>query len=253
MGADIHKDTTDTVRIQARSTRRPNKKSKKTTKEDFVTSVPPKQLLEQNDIKMEAHEERSEDWKFVKVLGEGTFGQVKLLENVRTKELLALREVKRHETSFEVPTAKVEVVVYSQMNHQNVITKAARSRSTLAVSPKRRPKTTSHSLEEGVDYLHSRGVAHRDLKPQNVLLTEDNVVKLADFGMAALFVVEGEEVAVKGCVGTVHYMTPKVFESPFYNGPPVDLWACGVILFGMSTAGAFPCDSDDSLDHNCSL
>ncbi|XP_076038546.1 serine/threonine-protein kinase grp-like [Oratosquilla oratoria] len=106
---------------------------------------------------------------------------------------------------------------------------------------------------EGVDYLHSRGVAHRDLKPQNILLTEDNVVKIADFGLAAFFVVEGEEVAVRGCVGTVHYTAPEVFESPFYNGPSVDLWACGVILFGMSTAGAFPWNSDDSLDPNYSL
>ncbi|XP_076038991.1 uncharacterized protein LOC143024107 [Oratosquilla oratoria] len=89
----------------------------------------------------------------------------------------------------------------------------------------------------GVEHLHARGVAHRDLKPANLLLTEDKILKIADFGLADLFVLKGEEVRLQGTVGTPAYMAPEVLSGSTYLGPPVDLWSCGVILFNLLTRG----------------
>ncbi|XP_076039293.1 serine/threonine-protein kinase Chk1-like [Oratosquilla oratoria] len=92
-----------------------------------------------------------------------------------------------------------------------------------------------HQLMVGVEHLHERGVAHRDLKPTNLLRTEDRVIKIADFGLAEVFVVGGEEFRLEGIVGTPAYMAPEIIRAPTYLGPPVDLWSCGVILVNLLT------------------
>ncbi|XP_076028993.1 serine/threonine-protein kinase grp-like [Oratosquilla oratoria] len=91
-------------------------------------------------------------------------------------------------------------------------------------------------LRSAVDYLHSRGVAHRDLKPENLLPMGEGVLKVADFDLAAVFIVDGKEVQLKGRVGTKTYMAPEVLlKASKYSAPPTDLWSCGVILFNMVT------------------
>ncbi|XP_076047403.1 serine/threonine-protein kinase Chk1-like [Oratosquilla oratoria] len=90
-------------------------------------------------------------------------------------------------------------------------------------------------LMQGVHYLHSRGVIHRDLKPGNLLLTEKKVLKISDFGLSCVFIDNGQEVCLMGRVGSCVFMAPEVIRELTYRGPPVDLWAYGVILFLMIT------------------
>ncbi|XP_076037327.1 uncharacterized protein LOC143022833 [Oratosquilla oratoria] len=85
--------------------------------------------------------------------------------------------------------------------------------------------------------MHSRGVIHRDLKPDNILLTEDRVVKIADLGLCSVYIWKGVEIYLSGFSGTLSYMAPEVFTGKKYRGPPIDMWACGIILFNMMTAG----------------
>ncbi|XP_076039404.1 serine/threonine-protein kinase Chk1-like [Oratosquilla oratoria] len=92
-------------------------------------------------------------------------------------------------------------------------------------------------LMEGVAYLHSRGVAHRDLKLENLLLTAQKVFKIADLGLADVFLVNGEEVQLSGTVGSRAFMAPEVIQCSGYSGPPVDLWSCGIIFFNLTTKG----------------
>ncbi|XP_018593747.1 calcium/calmodulin-dependent protein kinase type II delta 2 chain isoform X7 [Scleropages formosus] len=92
----------------------------------------------------------------------------------------------------------------------------------------------SHCIQqilEAVLHCHQMGVVHRDLKPENLLLAsklKGAAVKLADFGLA--IEVQGEQQAWFGFAGTPGYLSPEVLRKDAY-GKPVDMWACGVILY----------------------
>ncbi|KAL7075958.1 hypothetical protein ACQ4LE_004202 [Meloidogyne hapla] len=84
---------------------------------------------------------------------------------------------------------------------------------------------------ESIAYCHDNSVVHRDLKPENLLLAsraKGASVKLADFGLA--IEVKGEDEAWYGFAGTPGYLSPEVLKKDPY-GKPVDIWACGVILY----------------------
>jgi len=92
----------------------------------------------------------------------------------------------------------------------------------------------SHCIQqilESVNHCHQNGVVHRDLKPENLLLAskaKGAAVKLADFGLA--IEVQGDQQAWFGFAGTPGYLSPEVLKKEPY-GKPVDIWACGVILY----------------------
>ncbi|CAF3996575.1 unnamed protein product [Rotaria sp. Silwood2] len=92
----------------------------------------------------------------------------------------------------------------------------------------------SHCIQqvlEAVRHCHESNIVHRDLKPENLLLaskTKGAAVKLADFGLA--IEVNGEQTQWYGFAGTPGYLSPEVLKKEPY-GKPVDIWACGVILY----------------------
>ncbi|XP_044011093.1 calcium/calmodulin-dependent protein kinase type II delta chain isoform X4 [Aphidius gifuensis] len=92
----------------------------------------------------------------------------------------------------------------------------------------------SHCIQqilESVHHCHHNGIVHRDLKPENLLLAskaKGAAVKLADFGLA--IEMQGDAQAWYGFAGTPGYLSPEVLKKEPY-GKPVDIWACGVILY----------------------
>ncbi|XP_069171836.1 calcium/calmodulin-dependent protein kinase type II alpha chain isoform X8 [Procambarus clarkii] len=92
----------------------------------------------------------------------------------------------------------------------------------------------SHCIQqilESVNHCHHNNIVHRDLKPENLLLAskaKGAAVKLADFGLA--IEVQGDQQAWFGFAGTPGYLSPEVLKKEPY-GKPVDIWACGVILY----------------------
>jgi len=92
---------------------------------------------------------------------------------------------------------------------------------------------------DGVAYCHNCNVAHRDLKPENILLDSDMNVKIIDFGLSTQI--------CAGCLltescGSLNYAAPELLhKNSFYEGPEVDAWACGVILYAM-LVGCLPFD-----------
>ncbi|XP_033881593.1 calcium/calmodulin-dependent protein kinase type II subunit gamma-like isoform X14 [Acipenser ruthenus] len=88
-----------------------------------------------------------------------------------------------------------------------------------------------NQILESVNHIHQHDIVHRDLKPENLLLAskmKGAAVKLADFGLA--IEVQGEQQAWFGFAGTPGYLSPEVLRKDPY-GKPVDIWACGVVLY----------------------
>jgi len=88
-------------------------------------------------------------------------------------------------------------------------------------------------LLSALGFIHSKGIAHRDIKLENILLDDDCQLKLMDFGMYKLF---SQEVLKTFC-GTGNYMAPEISSSEDkpYEGPPVDIFAIGASLYVMLT------------------
>ncbi|XP_076061270.1 serine/threonine-protein kinase grp-like [Oratosquilla oratoria] len=188
-------------------------------------------------------------WTEVEHLGEGNFGIVTLVRNASTGELAARKTV---EMTNEQD--KQEVLIHRRLEHANVIRLlstenegaemhiylefAARGDLSDEIGQSGMGEEQAHfyfvQLMNGVEYLHAQGIAHRDLKPDNLLLTEDRVLKIGDFGLSAEFLSGGEEVFLRGAFGTRKYMAPEVF-SGRYRGAPADLWSCGIILVELIT------------------
>ncbi|KAJ3622611.1 hypothetical protein Zmor_004458 [Zophobas morio] len=87
-----------------------------------------------------------------------------------------------------------------------------------------------------VDHCHKSGILHRDLKLENILLSEKNEVLISDFGLGRTF--KPENLCDTFC-GTPLYASPELVSGVQYQGPPADVWAMGVVLFAM-IAGRHP-------------
>ncbi|KAI4208031.1 MAG: hypothetical protein LQ346_000195 [Caloplaca aetnensis] len=84
----------------------------------------------------------------------------------------------------------------------------------------------------GIEYLHAQGVVHRDIKPDNCLLTEDNVLKVVDFGVSEMFEKSSEMKTAKSA-GSPAFMPPElcVARHGDISGKAADLWSMGVTLY----------------------
>ncbi|XP_068856421.1 serine/threonine-protein kinase PAK 1-like, partial [Aphelocoma coerulescens] len=84
----------------------------------------------------------------------------------------------------------------------------------------------SRECLQGLDFLHSNHVIHRDVKSSNILLRTDGSVKLADFGLSAQLT--PEQNLRSSVVGTSWWMAPEVVLGQPY-GPKVDIWSLGIV------------------------
>ena len=109
--------------------------------------------------------------------------------------------------------------------------------------PQARALELSGQLAKGVYFLNQFGIIHRDLKLENIMMTdntEQSIPKLVDFGLSAMSSPDQE---MKGAVGTVAYAAPEIFAGQPYN-MKVDVWSLGVIFYAL-LMGYLPYDSED--------
>lgn len=109
-------------------------------------------------------------------------------------------------------------------------------------------KSILHDVIEGLQYLHNQGVMHRDIKPQNLLMTHEGRVKIGDFGVACK-VESRDNDTLKNTEGTYHFMPPECwnYETKEFSGVKADNWALGVTLYAL-TYNKMPFWADNELE-----
>jgi serine/threonine protein kinase len=202
--------------------------------------------------------------KLGKVLGSGAGGSVRLMKRKEDNTVFAVKEFRaRHPYETEKEYAKkvtAEFCVGSTLHHGNIIEtldilqEKGRWYEVMEYAPfdlfaivmtgkMSREEITCCFLQvlNGVTYLHGVGLAHRDLKLDNVVVSSQGIMKIIDFGSAHVFKYpfETETVAAKGIVGSDPYLAPEVYDSKEYDAAAVDIWSLAIIFCCM-TLRRFP-------------
>lgn len=95
-----------------------------------------------------------------------------------------------------------------------------------------------------LEHAHSKGIVHRDIKPQNIMLLQDGTIKVTDFGIARFSSVETRTMTDKA-IGSVHYIAPEQAKGELTDGK-TDIYSVGVMLYEM-LAGKLPFEADNAV------
>ncbi|PFH57240.1 hypothetical protein XA68_15327 [Ophiocordyceps unilateralis] len=210
------------------------------------------------------HSLSSKYGKLGKVLGSGAGGSVRLMKRNNDGTVFAVKEFRaRHTYETEREYNKkvtAEFCVGSTLHHGNIIEtldilqEKGRWFEVMEYAPYDLfaiVMTGKMSREEirccflqilnGVTYLHSVGLAHRDLKLDNVVVSEHGIMKIIDFGSAHVFKYpfETDTVPAKGIVGSDPYLAPEVYDHRQYDAAAADIWSLAIIFCCM-TLRRFP-------------
>ena len=203
-------------------------------------------------------------------LGKGTYGQVVLASCIKTSEKTAIKIIKKSKLSSLADRNRVqrEIDIGEALDHPNIIKliKVFHLNKRIYMAQEYAPhgelydlliengalkeqtsKDIFSQITRAVQYCHSKGIVHRDLKLENILVTQVTpyyVVKLADFGLANKFKKKvqrdcNDDELLNTFCGSLLYASPEVVQGKPYYGPKVDSWALGVILYAL-IYGAMP-------------
>ena len=201
------------------------------------------------------------DYKFLKTLGEGSFGKVKLAVNIHTGEKVAVKilERKRLKKVEDMKRAQREIKVLTLVRHPHiaqmyeVVNTEKHIYLVLEHAPggelfdyivahkrvrEKEARVFFRQIVSAVAYCHANFFIHRDLKPENLLLDKDLKIKIIDFGFSNTF---REDELMKTFCGSPAYAAPEMVMGEHYQGPAVDIWSLGVILFAL-VCGFLPFD-----------
>jgi len=183
-------------------------------------------------------------------LGEGTYGVVYKAIDLETEEFVALKKIRIDDEEEGIPSTAVrEIALLKEIRHPNVVelSNVIFHHSQLYLvfpflqndlkkhldANKRRLsldtiKSYIHQLLLGLEHCHRNRILHRDLKPQNILVSKDGELKLADFGLARTYTLPNRTWTHE--VITLWYRPPEILLGCKVYGMEVDIWSLGCIF-----------------------
>ncbi|XP_062862448.1 serine/threonine-protein kinase SIK1 [Trichomycterus rosablanca] len=201
-------------------------------------------------------------YEIIRTLGKGNFAVVKLARHKVTKTQVAIKIIdKTRLNPSNLEKVYREVQIMKLLNHPHIIKlyQVMETKDMLYIVTEYAKNgemfdylTSNGRMSEpearrkfwqiltAVDYCHRHHIVHRDLKTENLLLDADMNIKLADFGFGN-FYNAGEPLST--WCGSPPYAAPEVFEGKEYEGPQLDIWSLGVVLYVL-VCGSLPFDGD---------
>uniref|UniRef100_A0A8C6TXK2 non-specific serine/threonine protein kinase n=1 Tax=Neogobius melanostomus TaxID=47308 RepID=A0A8C6TXK2_9GOBI len=192
------------------------------------------------------------NYRLLKTIGKGNFAKVKLARHILTG-----REVRRHN-----PGLFREVRIMKILNHPNIVKlfEVIETERTLYLimeyasggevfdylvahgrMKEKEARAKFRQIVSAVQYCHQKHIVHRDLKAENLLLDADMNIKIADFGFSNEFTMGNK---LDTFCGSPPYAAPELFQGKKYDGPEVDVWSLGVILYTL-VSGSLPFDGQN--------
>ncbi|PHH62653.1 hypothetical protein CDD81_6799 [Ophiocordyceps australis] len=225
----------------------------------------------------EEHGLTSKYGKLGRVLGQGAGGSVRVMKRKEDGTIFAVKEFRaryNHEAERDYnKKVTAEFCIGSTLHHGNIIEtldifrEKGRWFEVMEFAPydlfacvmsgrmtREEVKCCFLQILNGVTYLHSVGLAHRDLKLDNVVVSDRGIMKIIDFGSAHVFKYpfEASIDPAQGVVGSDPYLAPEVYESMLYEAQAVDIWSLAIIFCCM-TLRRFPWKKPRQTDNSFKL
>lgn len=206
-------------------------------------------------------------YKFGRQLGRGAFGKVNLGVHILTGKTVAIKSFKLNDKEINSIRRRLhlETQLMKTLNHLNVLKMYETFETTnylmivvefisggdLLSFLRKRNKVSEpvakflfKQLMEGLKYMHSQGIIHRDVKLDNILLDADSSIKLCDLGVSKL--IKQGEIMTEQC-GTPAYIAPEIISGEGYSGFGADMWSAGVVLYAL-LSGTMPFKANNMND-----
>ena len=206
-----------------------------------------------------------DNYEILSIIGEGTFGVVRLGKVKSTGEKVAIKilEKKKMISQDDKERVEREIEILNKINHINVIKiiKIIKDPDKIYIImefcengelfnyivkkqnlDEEEAAYYYYQLINGLECLHHYGIVHRDLKPENLLLSKNNILKIIDFGLSNYF---NEMDLLSTPCGSPSYASPEMVSGNKYDGFLIDIWSSGIILYAM-ICGFLPFEDQDN-------
>uniref|UniRef100_A0A3B4GML3 MAP/microtubule affinity-regulating kinase 3 n=1 Tax=Pundamilia nyererei TaxID=303518 RepID=A0A3B4GML3_9CICH len=203
------------------------------------------------------------NYRLLKTIGKGNFAKVKLARHMLTGREVAIKIIDKTQLNpNSLQKLFREVRIMKILNHPNIVKlfEVIETERTLYLvmeyasggevfdylvahgrMKEKEARAKFRQIVSAVQYCHQKHIVHRDLKAENLLLDADMNIKIADFGFSNEFTLGNK---LDTFCGSPPYAAPELFQGKKYDGPEVDVWSLGVILYTL-VSGSLPFDGQN--------